>query len=196
MSKTTIPTGGITDATIATGDIADDAVTVAKTSGVGFGVQNVDQFRLTSNFTNSAQPIASNLSRVSEVGTAGGEVGSQMAVSSGIFTFPQTGIYLVKYNITAIIGSNGEDGKVQPFIEITTDNSSYSTIADSQFNLADDSNGSVNRGSTELNILFDVTNTTTHKVRFSVITANSSTQINGNTNENRTYMTFIRLGDT
>jgi hypothetical protein len=35
MSKTTIPTGGITDATIATGDIADDAVTVAKATGFG-----------------------------------------------------------------------------------------------------------------------------------------------------------------
>jgi len=35
MSKTTIPTGGITDATIATGDIADSAVTLAKTSNVG-----------------------------------------------------------------------------------------------------------------------------------------------------------------
>ena len=45
MSKTTIPTGGlsdsavtsakITDATIATADIADSAVTLAKTSGVG-----------------------------------------------------------------------------------------------------------------------------------------------------------------
>ena len=30
MSKTTIPTGGITDGTIATGDIADDAITDAK----------------------------------------------------------------------------------------------------------------------------------------------------------------------
>jgi len=35
MSKTTIPTGGITDGTIATGDIADSAVTLAKTSNVG-----------------------------------------------------------------------------------------------------------------------------------------------------------------
>jgi len=35
MSKTQIPTGGITDATIATGDIADSAVTLAKTSNVG-----------------------------------------------------------------------------------------------------------------------------------------------------------------
>ncbi len=35
MSKTTIPSGGITDGTIATGDIADSAVTLAKTSNIG-----------------------------------------------------------------------------------------------------------------------------------------------------------------
>jgi len=38
MSKTTIPTGGITDGTIASGDLADDAVTAAKISdAVGLG---------------------------------------------------------------------------------------------------------------------------------------------------------------
>ena len=196
MAVSTIGTNAITDATIATGDIADDAVTVAKTSGVGFGVQNVDQFRLTSNFTGDAQPIASNLSRVSEVGTGGGAVGTQMSLSSGIFTFPQTGMYLVKYNITALIGSNGEDGKVMPYIEITVNNSDYTTVADGQFNLADDGNGTNARGSTEINFLYDVTNTTTHKIRFSIDVANTSTQTNGNTNQSRTYMTFIRLGDT
>ena len=41
MSKTTIPTGGITDGTIATADIADSAVTLAKTSGVGTDLQAV-----------------------------------------------------------------------------------------------------------------------------------------------------------
>ena len=41
MSKTTIPTGGITDGTIATGDIADGAVTAAKTSGVATDLQAV-----------------------------------------------------------------------------------------------------------------------------------------------------------
>ena len=41
MSKTTIPTGGITDGTIATGDIADSAVTLAKTSGVATDLQAV-----------------------------------------------------------------------------------------------------------------------------------------------------------
>ena len=38
MSKTTIPTGGITDGTIASGDLADDAVTAAKIAdAVGLG---------------------------------------------------------------------------------------------------------------------------------------------------------------
>ena len=41
MSKTTIPTGGITDGTIATADIADSAVTAAKTSGVATDLQAV-----------------------------------------------------------------------------------------------------------------------------------------------------------
>jgi hypothetical protein len=44
MSKTTIPTGGITDATIATGDIADSAVTLAKTSGVGGLVKTANSY--------------------------------------------------------------------------------------------------------------------------------------------------------
>src|SRR6056300_1747403 len=38
MSKTTIPTGGITDGTIASGDLADDAVTATKIAdAVGLG---------------------------------------------------------------------------------------------------------------------------------------------------------------
>ena len=41
MSKTTIPTGGITDGTIATGDLADGAVTAAKTTGVATDLQAI-----------------------------------------------------------------------------------------------------------------------------------------------------------
>ena len=38
MSKTTIPTGGITDGTIVSGDLADDAVTATKIAdAVGLG---------------------------------------------------------------------------------------------------------------------------------------------------------------
>ena len=157
------------------------------------GITEADQWRLTTNFSNDAQPIASNLERND---TSFSYIGTGMSESSGVFTFPSTGIYLVKYNITAIISGNGEDGKVNPLIEITTDGTNFSTVADSQFNLADDSNGTLARGSTELNIIFDVTNTSTHKVRFTVLVNNTSTQTNSSSTENRTYFTFIRLGDT
>ena len=43
MSKTTIPTGGITDATIATGDIADGAVTFGKVDATSTEANNIKQ---------------------------------------------------------------------------------------------------------------------------------------------------------
>jgi len=43
MSKTTIPTGGITDATIATGDIADGAVTLGKVDATSTEANNLKQ---------------------------------------------------------------------------------------------------------------------------------------------------------
>ena len=169
--------------------------TLQAASGVtnNLGISEADQFRLTTAFTNDAQPIGSNLERND---TSFSKIGTGMSESSGVFTFPRTGIYLVKYNITTILGGNGEDNKVNPLIEITTDNSSYSTAADSQESLADHGGGTTARASQELNIIFDVTNTSTHKVRFSVLVENTQTQTNASSTDNRTYFTFIRLGDT
>jgi len=198
-------TGQTAETSVADDDLVliyDDSATALRkmtksnfTSGLATtnGITEADQWRLTTNFSNDAQPIASNLERND---TSFSYIGTGMSESSGVFTFPSTGIYLVKYNITAIISGNGEDGKVNPLIEITTDGTNFSTVADSQFNLADDSNGTLARGSTELNIIFDVTNTSTHKVRFTVLVNNTSTQTNSSSTENRTYFTFIRLGDT
>ena len=45
-------------------------------------------------------------------------------------------------------------------------------------------------------MIFDVTNTTTHKVRFKTNIANSGDQVQGNTARNLTYFTFTRMGDT
>ncbi len=166
--------------------------TLQAASGVtnNLGISEADQWRLTTDFTNDAQPIASNLERND---TSFSYIGTGMTQSSGVFTFPRTGIWLVKYNISAIIGGSGGEGKLNPLIEITTDGSSFSTAADGQesfYSLA------TNRGSTEINIMFDVTNTSTHKVRFTVLVNNTSTQTNGSSTDNRTYFTFIRLGDT
>ena len=49
---------------------------------------------------------------------------------------------------------------------------------------------------TTTNYLFDVTNTTTHKVRFAVHCQNNGIALSGDTNRTDTGATFIRLGDT
>jgi len=45
-------------------------------------------------------------------------------------------------------------------------------------------------------VFFDVTDTSTHKVKFHVTVNSSSTQTNGDTGLNQTYFTFKRIGDT
>jgi hypothetical protein len=44
--------------------------------------------------------------------------------------------------------------------------------------------------------LFDVTDTSTHKVRFITTSNITNLRTYGDTNQNMTYMTFIKLGDT
>ena len=73
MSKTQIATGGI----------ADDAVTSAKTT-VG-GIIEADLWRLTTSFTGGAAPIASNWERSDDASFS--KIGTGMSQSSGVFTF-------------------------------------------------------------------------------------------------------------
>ena len=103
MAISTIGTNAITDATIATGDIADNAVTTAKSTAMNVG----DSWRLTTGFTattGSIQDITSNWERDDTYSF--GQLGTGMTESSGIFTFPSTGIYLIQYFVT--IGHNAD----------------------------------------------------------------------------------------
>tara|TARA_R110002012_G_scaffold6465_1_gene29697 strand:- start:169 stop:732 length:564 start_codon:yes stop_codon:yes gene_type:complete len=187
MSKTTIPTGGITDATIATGDIADDAVTTAKTNA---NITMIQQWRLTSSFTGNADPIASNLAVASADGGAG--IGSNMTVSSGVFTFPSTGVYLIIAHFSFF--RNGNDRLIQGHIQ--ADTGSGSGEAGTAYAFTDDDYGDSAYVSTDTQFLFDVTNVSTHKVRFGTFKQDSNTTTIGDANSHKTGFTFIRLGDT
>ena len=154
----------------------------------GGGITMADQFRLTSNFTNNAQPISSNLERVDTSGQ--GTLGSGMTESSGIFTFPSTGIYLVEFICTHF--ENGlDDATMYVEIYVTTNNSSYTAVARTY-----GSNRESESSTTIATSLVDVTDTTNVKVRFDVDNSNSSNVVRGDSNKNETHFNFIRLGDT
>ncbi len=152
------------------------------------GITVADQWRLTTNFTNTASPISSNIERVDTAGQ--GTLGSAMTVSSGVFTFPSTGIWLVEFNHYYLI-KDGNALSRRGIIEATTDNSNYNTVARLDRNGLDEGFDSRNVQS-----LIDVTDTSNVKVRFSIASSSTNDITIGNTDQNHTFFTFIRLGDT
>ncbi len=190
MSKTTIPTGGITDGTIATGDIADSAVTVAKTSGVV--ITNAEQHVLDSSQTlGSGEVLLTPFSRFASSGVT--NIGTNVSSSSGVFTFSATGIYNVRLQMY-IARVNHLVQFVGGIIKYSTDGTNYSTISNAYDNLPDTANAHCY---VSCETIIDVTNTTNNKLKFMGEASDASgAQISGSTSAANTVATFIRLGDT
>ena len=66
----------------------------ALSSGFLNGIANASQWRMTSDLTGPVDPISANLEKVDTDGYA--SLGSDMTVSSGIWTFPGTGIWWIR----------------------------------------------------------------------------------------------------
>ena len=168
-------------------------------TGITQGITEADIWYTTSGQLISADVTTTVSGNWSRSTTYGGLIGTGMTESSGDFTFPSTGIWLVSFHayFNGFGGNGASDANYcASNIRVTTNNSSY--IA---------ANGGVGLASSNINpkvryvenkheILFDVTNTSTHKVRFSVyIEANNGT-LTGQSSTNYTYAIFQRLGDT
>ena len=155
------------------------------------GITDASQWRVTTSFNGAASPLASNLEVVDTDGY--GSLGSAMTESSGVFTFPSTGYWLIEFTAEFFCDQQSRYNKA--IIQTTTNDSSYDDASVSTAGIPD-INTSFHTNA-KASFLFDVTNTTTHKVRFSIAMENpSATTLWANTANNQTYMTFIRLGDT
>ena len=153
------------------------------------GITEADQFRLTANQSAGTNAVVtSNLERVDTDGF--GLLGTGLTNSSGIFSFPSTGYYLIM--VTAKITAGSSHNDAQLIVETTTDNSTYEDAV--QVSAADGSGGSTNY-SVHGQFLFDVTNISTHKFRL-ITSSMSSSFLNGDTAKNETHFTTIRLAST
>lgn len=177
------------DNTITTAMLQDTSVTSAKLSGVTQGITGADQFILTADITADQDPISSNLSRQDATGF--GKVGTGMTQSSGVFTFPETGIWSIKVSFT---GEAIANDNVILYTQVTTDNSTYTDVV---YGASSGDGSSTGFMTAATEYLFDVTNTSTHKVRFKAQSITSGSKIKGqDTGVTFTSFTFIRLGDT
>jgi hypothetical protein len=116
-----------------------------------------------------------------------------MTESSGVFTFPSTGIYYVTFN--ASFKLNGDDRIFSAIIESTTNNSSYDYQSEAS-SFIQQTSGVTTYQHIYTDALFDITDTSNQKVRFRINTGNSSLETMANTTRDLTAMRFIRLGDT
>ena len=162
----------------------------ANLSGLSAGITMAQTWRITSNFSvpDSNTFITSNFEAADS--DSYGQIGSSMTESSGVFTFPSTGIYQIIFS-----GQHTTSGVLnwsQTEIHNTTNNGSYNVVG---FGYAAMHNGGAYQSS-YAQFMFDVTDTSTHKARFVAQGSNANTDLVGGTNQNQTAIFFIRLGDT
>jgi hypothetical protein len=194
--------------TLDVGTVSDNTVSLAKLTATGTkdattflrgdntfaeaggGIEEYDQWRVTATigFTgNGTTDITTNLERNDTAGFS--KIGTGMTESSGVFTFPSTGIYEI-YAFGNFYSSSNI-GYCRIGINTTQDNGSNYTLQSSAnvhvhtnyYNLATN------------NFVFDVTNTSTHKVKFDIRHGNDG-NLEGNSNSNVSWFSFKKLGDT
>ena len=121
-----------------------------------------------------------------------GQLGTFADPSSGVFTFPSTGIWRIDYNVRVQNTHSSTVKWWKSLISLTTDGGS-------SFSLASDAPTEANIAEYDVNHtchIFDVTNVSTHKVRFVVRGEDGYIYYQGDQDQNRTYVTFMKLGDT
>ena len=159
------------------------------------GITMADQWRITSSISlgGAVSLLSSNWGRVASP-SGYGKIGSAMSESSGAFTFPSTGVYLIEFTI--LLSATSAQRYLGHRVQTTTNNLNYSTVAEELGHMGiSNSFGAYHTSSSSY--IFDVTDTTQCKIRFAgVAFTPSGTSAIGNTNQNSTFATFIRLGDT
>ena len=187
MAFTTLTSSAYTtlDATKLTGNLP--AISGASLTGVG--ITEVDQWRLSANLTGTASPITSNWERSDTTGFD--KLGTGLTESSGIFSFPSTGIYLIYAQMS--VQFNEEDTDSIMSIATTTNNSSYTAQSTTR---EADKNTDGRRHSCSCMAVFDVTNVTTHKFRIDAQSVASSNAVACSDTETITGFTVFRMGDT
>jgi hypothetical protein len=163
---------------------ADLGITVTE------GVKSADLYRLNANQSvSSQQVITTNWERADD--PTSGFIGTGVSHSSGEFSFPSTGVWLIYGQLFFEI-AQGED-RVGHLIRASTDGGTgYDTISQSYQSAP---NNGYKLTSNSL-AMVDITNTTNDRIRIDSYVSNGTATLNGDNNNNSSYLMFLRIGDT
>jgi hypothetical protein len=185
-TNTIAPSTGTTLTLGESGDTIALGSGISSISGLSAGITEADMYRLSADVTSNTDPISSNLERVDDASFS--KIGTGMSVSSGIFTFPSTGLYFVTVQMNCYSSSNDN---IIIETHVTQNNSTYDSVIRTIGNGVSSGNIQTACGQT----LVNVTDTTNVKIKF-VATSITDGGIGGDSTQNATCFSFIRLGDS
>ena len=164
-------------------------------TATGFGgITDADYWYFSNNQSISATTattISGHWSRLTAYGGAGGELGSGLTESSGVFSFPATGIYYV--NAWFRILRDGDSRYNNLALQVTLNDSAYSDLSFGSAFIKQVSGGN-STAQVNTQAIIDVTNTSNVKMRFR-FTTDAAITINGAA-YSMTGLVAFRLGDT
>ena len=185
---------GVLDTDLSSVSGSDDTLASAKAiktyvDSSSSGLTGYDAWYVTANVTSSGD-ITANLSRQS--GTLVTKIGTGMTESSGVFTFPSTGIWKVSVKMQSV---NIAGDTVLCYIVASDDNfSSDSNVGAAVF--GNNSSTSATGGTGYGEVLLDIEDVSTDKVKFEAVSISSGSYITGGTYPDASAFTFVRMGDT
>jgi len=166
-------------------------------AGPSGGIPRAEQWRVHTDNTIAQQIHSGNGAVVvnwEKNDTAGsGEISAGITESSGVFTFPETGIWMVQ-GVMQYSAAPGPGIVLETCQDYTTGPTWIE-----QFWRGDDAHGTGNVHNQALHIpllLFDVQDTAEDKLQLKVGSVYSSGTLMGDTNGNESVLLFMRLGDT
>ena len=158
-------------------------------SAAAGGITGIDTWGLSSSASHSSGGVSISSNWTRRTTHASSNLGTAMTESSGVFTFPSTGHWL-------IIGGFYFDGNSSTHYRGIIMKNNAGTEITSAYGHGEGSNPSWHHDAVSVHFNMDVTDTTanTNKIYFQTNSGGSCTCAGGSNGQS--YVSFIRLGDT
>lgn len=176
---TVLSSASTLDATKLSGNLP--AISGANLTGISSSL-SFAQWRVNTLFSGAADPITNWTESTNNC---------TFSESSGIFTFPSTGFWRIHMHLYGYYNADSDNAELH--IMRTTNNSSYTHKTHSYTSLNNDDGGNLYT-TLEGDLVFDVTDVSTHKIKFKI--ANTNINWAADANRNDTYAIFMKLGET
>ena len=183
------------------GTVLTSASTVAESqmfSGFANGITELDQWRLSQSFNgpstaNQNQVINNYWERNDRASFS--KIGTGLTESGGVFTYPTTGVYMIMVTFCAQCTDNNVARYFYTYTETSDDSGSNYLFVTSTLNSLPNATSSTDFATTTTTSIVNVTDASTFRTRFSITTDSTNLQLAGDTTQNQTHFTFMRIGD-